>query len=117
MSGEIRVVLTQKAKFAYTFSSKLRTCYIGNKNLFTLWYLALVPHFLYFCAGGLLLTIGWIFVLKAPKLPRNSLSTPLTQGQPRTERDFLGALATLYVVPIFVVMMSYFIEYSDSVKF
>ncbi|KAH1025908.1 hypothetical protein HUJ05_010530 [Dendroctonus ponderosae] len=92
------------------------TCYIGNKNLFTLWYLALVPHFLYFCAGGLLLTIGWIFVLKAPKLPRNSLSTPLTQGQPRTERDFLGALATLYVVPIFVVMMSYFIEYSDREK-
>ncbi|KAL1494078.1 hypothetical protein ABEB36_009732 [Hypothenemus hampei] len=93
------------------------TCYIGNKNQVTLWYLVLVPYFLYFCIGALLLSLGWILVYRGPKLTRlNSAAAPLTQGPPRKERDFLGALATLYAIPIFLVMTSYFIEYSDSEK-
>ncbi|XP_066255386.1 frizzled-4-like [Euwallacea similis] len=90
------------------------TCYIGNKNLFTLWNLVLLPYFLYFCTGALLLTLGWIFILKKPKLPpANSTTAPLTQTSPRKESLLLGGLASLSSIPLFLVMTSYFIEYSN----
>lgn len=89
-------------------------CYIGSKNLITLWYLVLLPYFLYFFTGALVLTCGWIWVLKRPKLaPLPPAAAPLTHGPPRKERDLLGALTTLYALPIFLVMISYFMEYSN----
>ncbi|XP_030764264.1 frizzled-4-like isoform X2 [Sitophilus oryzae] len=87
------------------------TCYIG-KNMSTLFYLVVLPYFIYFFAGAFLLTIGWVLVLRKPK-PINAVSVPLTQGPPRKERDFLGALATLYAFSTLCVMSSFYVEYEN----
>ncbi|KAF7279327.1 hypothetical protein GWI33_007418 [Rhynchophorus ferrugineus] len=92
------------------------TCFIGNKNMSTLLYLVLLPYFVYFVAGSFTLTIGWIIVLKKPKVSSSAVSVPLTQGPPRKERDFLGALASLYAVSTFCVMASFYIEYENREK-
>lgn len=86
------------------------TCYIGNRNSTTLLALVLIPDFIYFLSGAILLILGCVFVIRKP---RATAAAPLTAPTPRKEGDFLGAVCTLYSIPTFCVMASIYYEYNN----
>ncbi|XP_050297668.1 frizzled-2-like [Anthonomus grandis grandis] len=94
------------------------TCFIGNKNLQTLRNLVLIPYLIYFCVGVFILALGWVPGLRRTKLAPvlNPAAAPLTQGPPRKEKNFLGYISALYGLMIFLVMVSYFVEYINREK-
>lgn len=89
------------------------TCYIGNRNSTTLLALVLIPNFLYFTCGTMLLFLGCTYAVRKP---HSLAAAPLTNAAPRKESDFLGAICTLYAIPTFCVMASIYYEYNNRDK-
>lgn len=86
------------------------TCYVGNKDLTTLLTLVLIPQALYLVAGTGLLFLGCVFVVRKP---RPLAAAPLTGAAPRKDNDLLGALCSLYLLPVVCVFASVCYEYKN----
>lgn len=78
--------------------------------------LILIPNFIYFVVGTLLLILGCSYVIRKPRTTTTAVAAPLTNSPPRKESDFLGAICTLYAIPTFCVMAIVYYEYSNRDK-
>lgn len=73
----------------------------------------MIPYFLYFSFGAILLILGCSYAMKKPQ---PVAATPLTNSAPRKESDFLGTICTVYAIPTLCIMISVYYEYSNREK-
>lgn len=98
-------------EFFFFISFVSGTCYVGNRNTATLFWLVIVPYALYLTAALSLLLFGCLASLRRP---RPSAAAPLTGSAPRpASSDLLGALCTLYFIPAVFVFATLCYEYAN----